>query len=344
MRYTVITDINKIDRRDWDLFIQEHPNGTVFQSSETYFLFKNAQNFEPVPVLVSDDKGIKGVLLAVIIKEYSSKIGFFTSRTVIYGGPLIDPSIKDISRVLDLLLKELIKKVKNKSIFIQFRNFFEWSEEYKDVFTQNGFQYLERLNFLVDTSTEQLVKKRMSKSKLRQIRKSLEAGAEIIEPENIEQVREFYNILYYLYKYRVKKPLPKWSFFESFYQQSKENKLGIIRLIKYDNKIIGGILSPVFPGKVIYEWYVCGLDLEYKHVYPSILATWAAIDYALKNNIRTFDFMGVGVPGKDYGVRDFKAKFGGEQVNYGRFGRINNKFLYAITEIGFNLLALLRRI
>ena len=344
MSYTVITDINKIDRRDWDLFVQEHPNGTVFQSSETYFLFKNAQNFEPVPVLVSDDKGIKGVLLAVIIKEYSSKIGFFTSRTVIYGGPLIDPSIKDISRVLDLLLKELIKKVKNKSIFIQFRNFFEWSEEYKDVFTQNGFQYLDRLNFLVDTSTEQLVKKRMSKSKLRQIRKGLEAGAEIIEPENIEQVREFYNILYYLYKYRVKKPLPKWSFFESFYQQSKENKLGIIRLIKYDNKIIGGILSPVFPGKVIYEWYVCGLDLEYKHVYPSILATWAAIDYALKNNIRTFDFMGVGVPDKDYGVRDFKAKFGGEQVNYGRFGRINNKFLYAITEIGFNLLALLRRI
>jgi len=74
------------------------------------------------------------------------------------------------------------------------------------------------------------------------------------------------------------------------------------------------------------------------------MATWAAIDYALKNNIKAFDFMGVGVPDKDYGVRDFKAKFGGEQVNYGRFGRINNKFLYAITEIGFNLLALLRRI
>ena len=344
MCYTIITDINKIDKRDWDLFIQEHPNGTVFQTSESFDLFKNAQNFEPVPILVSDDKGIKAVLLGGIIKEYSSKIGFFTSRTVIYGGPLIDPSIKDIPRVLDLLLKELIKKVKNKSIFIQFRNFFEWSEEYKGVFTQNGFQYLDSLNFLVDTSTEQVVKKRMSKSKLRQIRKGLEAGAEIIEPENIEQVREFYNVLYYLYKFRVKKPLPKWSFFESFYRQSKENKLGIIRLIKYNNKIIGGILSPVFPGKVIYEWYVCGLDLEYKHVYPSILATWAAIDYALKNNIRMFDFMGVGVPDKDYGVRDFKAKFGGEQVNYGRFGRINNKFLYAITEIGFNLLALLRRI
>ncbi len=104
------------------------------------------------------------------------------------------------------------------------------------------------------------------------------------------------------------------------------------------------VLSPVFRDKVIYEWYICGLDQEYKHVYPSVLATWAAIDYAVKNNIKTFDFMGVGVPDRDYGVRDFKAKFGGEMVNYGRFGRINNKFLYAITEIGFNILAALRKI
>jgi len=54
--------------------------------------------------------------------------------------------------------------------------------------------------------------------------------------------------------------------------------------------------------------------------------------------------MGVGVPGKDYGVREFKSKFGGEMVNFGRFGRVNNKFLYAITEMGFNFLALLKKI
>ena len=96
--------------------------------------------------------------------------------------------------------------------------------------------------------------------------------------------------------------------------------------------------------KVIYEWYVCGLDQDYKNIYPSVLATWAAIEYGLKNNLETFDFMGVGVPDKDYGVREFKSKFGGELVNFGRFGRINNHFIYTITEIGFNVLALLRKI
>jgi hypothetical protein len=203
---------------------------------------------------------------------------------------------------------------------------------------------MERLNYLVDTTSDKKVKENISESKMRQIKKGLKSGATIVEPENIGEVKEFYEILRFLYKYKVKKPLPSWDFFSNFYEQSKNGKLGIIRLIKYKDRIIGGILSPVFNDKVIYEWYVCGLDEEFKNVYPSVLATWAPIDYALKNNLKFFDFMGVGIPDRDYGVREFKAKFGGELVNFGRFGRINNKFLYAITEIGFNILALLRKI
>ncbi|MEZ5199010.1 MAG: hypothetical protein R2764_22305 [Bacteroidales bacterium] len=90
---------------------------------------------------------------------------------------------------------------------------------------------------------------------MRQIKKGLKTGAEIIKPENIDQVKEFYDILYYLYKYKVRKPLPRWSFFENFYKQTQDGKLGIIRLIKYEGKIIGGILSPITPN----EWYICGL-------------------------------------------------------------------------------------
>jgi lipid II:glycine glycyltransferase (peptidoglycan interpeptide bridge formation enzyme) len=86
------------------------------------------------------------------------------------------------------------------------------------------------------------------------------------------------------------------------------------------------------------------LDEEYKNLFPSVLATWAAIDYAVQNKIMTFDFMGVGVPNRDYGVREFKARFGGNLVNYGRFGKINNQFVYVVTEVGYNILSLLRRI
>jgi lipid II:glycine glycyltransferase (peptidoglycan interpeptide bridge formation enzyme) len=123
-----------------------------------------------------------------------------------------------------------------------------------------------------------------------------------------------------------------------------EGKLGIIRLVKYEDKIIGGILSPVTPGKTIYEWYVCGLDHEYKTLYPSVLATWSAIEYAVKNGLPYFDFMGVGIPERDYGVRDFKMRFGGERVNYGRFARVNNKWLYLAAEAGYNFMAAMKKI
>jgi len=341
--FEIQTSFSELNYKSWIDFVNNNPQSTVFQSIDVHELFDQTEKMKPVIIVASNKTNIYGTLIGVIIKEYSGKIGFFTSRTVVYGGPLIHPEIDNKEEVLDALLKGLIKAVKNKTIFIQFRNFFDWSE-YKQTFTRNGFKYLDRLNFIVDTSNESIVKKRISKSKLRQIKKGHDSGAKIIEPESISQVKEFYALLHNLYKHKVKKPLPRWSFFENFYKQTKNGKLGMIRLIEYNNKIIGGILSPITIEKVIYEWYICGLDQEYKHCYPSVLATWAAIDYALKNNITYFDFMGVGVPDKDYGVREFKSKFGGDMVNYGRFGRINNKFLYTITEIGYNILSLLNKI
>jgi len=84
------------------------------------------------------------------------------------------------------------------------------------------------------------------------------------------------------------------------------------------------------------------LDSEYKNQFPSIMATWAAIEYANENNIPLFDFMGAGNPNEAYGVREFKSRFGGEQVEHGRYLNILNPFLYKIGEIGLNVLSKLK--
>ncbi len=344
MDFKVITSVETIDQDSWRRLAYSHPEGTVFQSGEMADFFRKSELFDPVAVAVSDSDGkLQGILLAVVIREMPGLAGFFSSRTVIYGGPLIDPSCKNPEKVLDLLLKSLIDKVKNRSIFIQFRNFNGW-QTHLDTFKANGFLYRERLNYIVDTSSIEILKKNMSGSKLRQVKKGLENGARIIEPQHISQVKEFYDILRDLYRHKVKKPLPSWSFFENFYNESRNGRLGMIRLIEFRGMIIGGILSPITPGKTIYEWYVCGLDQIYKDLYPSVIATWAALEYASSNGIPQFDFMGVGIPGREYGVRDFKARFGGALVNYGRFGRINNKTLYTIAELGYNLMATVKRI
>lgn len=48
--------------------------------------------------------------------------------------------------------------------------------------------------------------------------------------------------------------------------------------------------------------------------------------------------MGAGEPGVPYGVRDFKAEFGGQLVEHGRFIHICKPMLYRIGKLGVKFL------
>jgi serine/alanine adding enzyme len=341
----IITDPEKLLQLGWASFVENHPERTVFQSPEMYELFQHSVQMDPVVAGLIDKEtsSIKGLLLGVNIREMKGVAGYFSSRTVIYGGPLIASGSPDRNEILHMMLNGLIRKVRNHAIFIQFRNFSSQSTVLK-AFESAGFHLRDRLNLIVDSSSMETILKNMSESRFRQVRKGLRCGAKYRLPKDINEVRAFYNILFSLYKYKIRKPLPCWEFFEQFYRMSNEGMLGVILLVEFKEKIIGGILAPVTPGKTIYEWYVCGLDHQYKEAYPSVLATWAALDYAAKNNIPQFDFMGVGIPEREYGVREFKARFGGILVNYGRFARINNKAFYILAEAGYNFLSMFKKI
>ena len=98
------------------------------------------------------------------------------------------------------------------------------------------------------------------------------------------------------------------------------------------------IITPILKNKTLYHWFVAGLDERFKSIRPSTLATWAAIDRTLKERIPISDMMGAGKADENYGVRDFKAAFGGKLVEYGRFLCILNPVLYHIGKIGVKIL------
>jgi lipid II:glycine glycyltransferase (peptidoglycan interpeptide bridge formation enzyme) len=58
---------------------------------------------------------------------------------------------------------------------------------------------------------------------------------------------------------------------------------------------------------------------RYQSKRPNDILYWEAIKWGCKNDYKIFDFGGAGSPGKKYGVREFKEKFGGNLVNHGRF-------------------------
>ncbi|MDO9254900.1 MAG: GNAT family N-acetyltransferase [Bacteroidales bacterium] len=322
-------------------FLSTQPCNTIFQSPDFYHFYLSVKNFTPYYFLLYDDNEVIGVMLAVIIRETKGLFSVIGSRCVVYGGPIVQ---KDNPEHLSKLLNSLNTSISRLTVLTQFRNFRIWNKESISVFKNNGFIFHDHLNLVIENQESEATLSGMNPSRRRQLRKGLQSGAILKPAANITEVKELYDILYTLYRKKVRKPLPKWPFFEQFYNEIVKSGKGIILLVHYNDKIIGGIVSPVTPGKTIYELYICGLDKEYPQQHPSVLATWAALDWAAKNNIPEFDFLGLGKPEIPYGVRNFKLRFGGEQVNYGRFGRRNYNIMYFIAELGYNILRKFNRV
>ena len=236
----------------------------------------------------------------------------------------------------------LTKNTKNifypyEPIYIETRNFNDYSR-WKNAFSAAGFDYQPHLNFHVDTSSVEVAEANMGKSRKRDIRTTIREGVTIIEKPTEGQVMEYYSILDDLYKTRVKTPL----FPEAFFQALAKHPDARFLLTKLNGKIIGGTVCVAQEGKCLYEWFACGEDGVYPHVFPSCYATYAGIRYAAEHNMPRFDMMGAGKPDEAYGVRDFKAKFGGKEVEYGRFLCVTKPLLYNMGVIGVKLLKKLK--
>lgn len=326
----IITNQKIINFIELEKFVLDHPYGNFFQSTKAFHFFKSVENYDPILIVALDRAKVVGSLLAVITKEGKGLRGYFSRRLIVWGGPLVKD---DRSDIWSELLKKLDELISRRTIYAEFRNFRDLSIK-KKIFEKERYQFNEHLNYIVSISTLQEAKDRLSKSKKRQINKSFKSGAEFFLPDKLEHIESFYTILHRLYIDKIKKPLPPFSFFSKFF---KDPSLGRYLLIKYNAEIIGGIMCPVYKN-TIYEWFVCGKDNEIPDVYPSVLATWSAIQYAAYTGISNFDFMGAGRPDVVYGVREFKSKFGGEMVNFGRFVRINQKLHYQIGKLGLEIL------
>lgn len=278
---------------------------------------------------ISDD-GILRALAVITLQGEKGPAALFSKRAIIFGGPLAED---ECPQALGLLLKKIDEFASSGIIYLETRNLSDYSS-LKEVFFTNGFNYVPYLNFRVDTRDMDLMRRRVSSSRLRQIKKAQQKSVTCREAGSTDDVVQFYNILKDLYKRKLHKPLPDEDFFLKFYEAG----VGKYFLVWHDGKIIGGIMCPMLEGRAVYEFYVCGLDDEYNELYPSVMATWSAIEYAGRNAVPLFDFMGAGKPVEHYGVRDFKARFGGELVEYGRFLKIRKPLLYKIGKAGLRMM------
>ena len=306
----LLTNIALINRTQWEVLTNQSHVASIFQTPEMYDFYANAKLGKVSVFAVEENNILKGIVVALLQAEYGIK-RHLTARAIINGGPLLSDDISD--EALQLLLNGCKSVLKRCSIYIETRNLNDYSR-WRSSFEKCGFEYVPHYNFHIDVSEGELIDKRIDKSRRRRIRRATENGV-TISCESPD-IKGFYDILSNLYRTKIHKPLPPFSMFE---------QLGKMPFAKYFivkdslSNTIGGQLILMLEHRVAYAWYCCGLDKEYHDLYPSIMANYAAIRYAADNGFERYDMMGAGKPEEDYGVRDFKAQFGGTLVEHGRF-------------------------
>jgi len=323
---------------EWGKFVISHPLGTIFQSPQYFRIFAKQDAFRPVAVIMLDDtQNVTGVLSGIIQYQLPRPLRHLASRCIVMGGPLVkndDPDL--LKQILDAFDSFICKK----TIYTQFRNLFDMNFA-KNHFAIRNYQFEDHLNILVDlTRSEEALWKEVHKQKRYEIRRATRDGLIFKPITSYTDLKTSYELLIGIYK-RIKLPIFPYTVFENAFAMLRHEGIAAFWGAYLEDNLIGTMYNFCFNGR-IYD-YFAGSKSIHNDKFPNSLIPWQVMMWGKSNGMSLFDWGGAGKPGVPYGVRDYKEKFGGETVNFGRFEKIHKPTLFRIAKSSFNILKYLKR-
>lgn len=325
--------VDSLPKDRWMQFIEEHPVGNIFHTPFMQDVFRGTKNYEPF-LFATIDKGskkIESLLVATRVDILCGGLRRFSSRMISYGGII---NCGDGNEGLVKLFEFYDRSIKSSTLFTEIRNMHS-SQQFKEDMISCGYQYQDYLNYLVDLRRDaSTIFRSFSKGRKSDI-KSLEKkgfyAKEVIDMKELESV---YEILEQTYS-RVKIPLADISLFESAMRHLFDKGMVKFFLAKCGDRNAGALVALIFRG-VIFTWYY-GTDEEFRRLSPVSLLIWHLIKWGAEKRYDHLDFGGAGRPDEEYGVRDFKARFGGQLVNYGRYVKIHRPVVSKLARVGYEV-------
>lgn len=321
----VVCGDSLIATEKWEAFVTQNPLGNIFQTPEIVKLYESTTDYEPVILFCIDDEGeICGLLVAYIICDGKRLLRRLSSRAIVSGGPLVNNGDRSTASGL---ISELKRKTERNVSYLQFRNLFQINE-FSACFTDNGFTHEDHLDILIDLKkTEETLRGELHPTRRKQINRAIKQQVKVIVAEvpDKHKIEECYSILTSVYK-RAGLPLPSLRFFIKAFEILGSKKRIQAFLAVHEGTIIGFRFVLIYK-ELIYDWFA-GSRTEYNDRYPNDILPWSIMIWGKEQGFKTFDFGGAGHPGEKYGVRDYKLKFGGELVNFGRYLHVSRPLVY----------------
>jgi serine/alanine adding enzyme len=299
----------------WNGFVANHPEGTIFHTPEMFEVFSRTRGHRPQLRAATDGNRVLALLLPIQIAFGGRMLQFLTTRAVSYGSALYEPTTEGIE-ALGLLLRNYVDEIDGRVLFTELRNLSDLTQ-IQPVFLDHGFWYEDHLNYLIslDQPLHELFLE-IGRRTRKQIRHGIRSGDVVIEEAATrEQIETCYRLLKQTYA-SARVPLADRSLFTAAF-----DVLAPIGMVKFPMAWVGEACVAASVELVyrdtIYGWYG-GVDRRYVSYTPNELLMWHILKWGAESGYRTYDFGGAGKPDEEYGVRTFKAKFGGRLVCFGR--------------------------
>lgn len=272
MKDIYIRTIGLPDTADWDGFVLNHPQGTVFHLTAWKKVIEASFGHKSYYFMAMQDNKICGILPIFEIKSFLFGHYFVSVPFAEIGGVLADN--KDVeealiqhaasitearkAQYLELRNRKAIQGFKTKSLYYNFRKEISWDHD-------------ENLNSIP----------RKSRAMVRNaIKKELtfETGHQLLP--------EFYNIIALNY-HRLGTPIFPEKFFKNFLVQFGQDA-DILLVRTKEGNLAAAVLFFIFKDQMVP--YYAGSDFTYRHLGPNDFMYWELMKHAVEKGCRIFDF------------------------------------------------------
>jgi serine/alanine adding enzyme len=325
--------VQSLDPDKWRDFVASHPNGQVFHTPEMYEVFANAKRHDPkLWATVDRDGKVLSLMQPIYVSTFDGLLGRFTARSIAYGSVLYlagPEGLKALAKMLSTYRRRMAGPV----LFTELRNLSDLDGA-REVVEQCGFAYEEHLNYLIDLQrpAEEILQSIGSRTR-KNLRHALRQGKVLVEEVSDRQkLGVVYDLLQSTYE-NARLPLADRSLFDSAFDFLYPKGMVRYTLATVDSAPAAVSVDLLYKD-VMYGWYG-GTDRAYNSFLPNELLTWHLLEWGATHGYRVYDFGGAGKPDEHYGVRDFKAKFGGKLVSYGRNTCVHTPHFLQLSRFGY---------
>lgn len=327
--------VQQLDEARWRSFVEQHPHGNIFHTPELFHVFTRAADQWPeLWAVVDDNSEVLALLTPVQITLMKGVLRRLTRRSVVYGGALCHNTTDGLAAMY-LLLQTYAEHVGGRSLFTELRNLHELGRLHR-LLKGCGYTYEDHLNYLIDLNRPSSeIFGAIGPRTRKHIRKGLrDQHVEVSALTDRAELADWYRLLQKTY-HNIRVPLADRTLFEAAFDLLRPRGMALFLMARVRGVPVACSLELGYKG-TLYGWYG-GSDREYSKYLPNELLTWHILEWGANNGYTVYDFGGAGRQGEAYGVRDFKAKFGGRLVGYGRYTYIHAPHLLKLSRWGYAL-------